>query len=69
MPAASRRRTRWAWPWRIWRQESTRRGVARVITALFALWAVRYSPEWAALIVALGQLLSGMLGATRSDDV
>lgn len=63
-----RRRSRWAWPWKIWREESTRRGVARVITALFALWAARHSPELAAVIVAIGQLIAGLLGATRSDE-
>ncbi len=54
--------------WRFdWTQESTKRGVTRLLAGIAALVGLRYGPDVAAAVLAVGEGVVGLLGAFRSD--
>lgn len=61
----SARRGRWGFDWQ---EESTKRGVARIVGALAALLAARQGAEAAAVTLAVSEFLVGLLGAGRTEQ-
>jgi prepilin signal peptidase PulO-like enzyme (type II secretory pathway) len=59
------RRSRWRF---VWSEESTKRGLVRLLTAICALLATKYRPELVEVILSLGLLFIGMMGTLRSDE-
>lgn len=57
-------KTGWAF---VWNQESTKRGILRVINGISALVGLRFGPDVAAGVLAIGEGILGLLGAFRSD--